>query len=198
MLRPIFGLVAILAAVVIVAPAVASANGDETKVKIFAPFEGEQLAKGLVIASRVSGSCWIGSAADLGRSDAWRCMSGNEIRDPCFAGFLLDLHVVVCGSPFTNRVVEMNLTSELPKNMGNRDTQTSGLPFALELDDGSSCAMMTGATSTVDGMRANYSCLGSKETVYGEPDRSTALWKIYVRPTGTSELKQANVLVAWF
>jgi hypothetical protein len=175
-----------------------SASGYVTAVKVYSPFDGKQLAKNLVVDSKVSGSCWTGSIAMSGRSDAWRCMVGNDISDPCYAGYLSTDHVAVCGGPFSLRVVVIKLTAPLSASDANQPTGTRGDPSALELGDGSRCEMITGATNAVDGMRLNYGCYGNKESVYGDPDRSSTPWKVHVLSTGGSKMRLVNVRLAWF
>ncbi len=174
-----------------------SASGYVTAIKIFSPFDGTRLAKNLIVGSTVSGSCWTGSIAS-GQSDAWRCMVGNNISDPCYAGKLSNDHVAICGGPFSSRVMVIKLTAPLSSTDANPPSGTRGDPSALELGDGARCEMITGATNAINGMRLNYGCSGDKESVYGDPDRSSSLWKVHVLSTGGSKMKLVNVRVAWF
>jgi hypothetical protein len=175
-----------------------SASGYVTAIKVYSPFEGTQLAKNLIVDSTVSGSCWTGSIAQSGRSDAWRCMMGDTISDPCYAGYLAKEHVAVCGVPFSSRVVVIKLTAPLSPSDANQPTGTRGDPSEVELGDGARCEMITGATNAINGMRLNYGCYGDKESVYGDPDRSSSLWKVHVLSTGGSTMRFVNVRVAWY
>jgi hypothetical protein len=175
-----------------------SANGYVTAVKVFSPFEGPRLAKNLTVASTVSGSCWTGSIAMSGRSDAWRCMVGNDISDPCYVGQLSNAHVAVCAGPFSSRAIVIKLTAPLSSSDANQPTGTRDDPSALELGDGARCEMITGATNAIGGMRLNYGCSGDEESVYGDPDRTTSPWRVHVLSTGGSKMRLVNVRVAWF
>ncbi|HXW75829.1 MAG TPA: hypothetical protein VEJ20_00300, partial [Candidatus Eremiobacteraceae bacterium] len=169
------------------------ANPAPTKVETYKPFSGHQLAAGLVVSSRVRGSCWEGSMADYARSDAWRCMSGNDIYDPCFSGKLNGSLAVVCGDPWSNRVVVMSLSAALP---AANAPEAGADPWALELGDGARCALITGATGEVDGMRLNYGCT-ENESAYGSPHRSNGAWTIAVGVGTSTHLRQVSVRVAW-
>lgn len=173
-------------------------SGYVTAVRVYSPFEGTQLKKNLIVESTVSGSCWTGSIAMSGRSDAWRCMAGNDISDPCYVGQLSNGHVAVCGGPFSSRVTIIKLTAPLSSSDANQPTGTRGDPSALELGDGSQCEMITGATNAINDMRLNYGCAGDRESVYGDPDRSTSPWRVHVVTTGSSTMRLVNVRVAWF
>jgi hypothetical protein len=173
------------------------AGQGPTKVKIFAPFAGNELAKGLSAGAHVSGSCWEGSLGDPGRADAWRCMVGNYIYDPCFDGHLGDRHVVACGDPFSSKVTVVNLSSSLPAKMGNRDQGTKGLPFGIQLADGAHCLMISGMTTTVKGMRLNYGCDKNGEAAYGDPDRSSPTWTIFMSSQSDATLRHVDVAEVW-
>jgi len=175
-----------------------SASGYVTSIKVYSPFEGTQLAKNLIVTSKVSGNCWTGSLAQSGRSDAWRCMMGDNISDPCYAGYLSNEHVAVCSVPFSSHVVVIKLTAPLSSSDANQSTGTRGDPSELELGDGARCEMLTGTTDAIKGMRLNYGCYGDKESVYGDPDRSASLWKVHVLSTGRTKMRLVNVRVAWF
>jgi hypothetical protein len=174
-----------------------SASGYVTAVKVFSPFDGTRLAKNLTVGSTVSGSCWTGSIASA-QSDAWRCMVGNDISDPCYAGYLSNDHVAVCAGPFSARVMVIKLTAPLSSSDANPPAGTRGDPSALELGDGARCEMLTGGTGGINGMRLNYGCYGNTESVYGDPIRSTPLWKVHVLSTGGTKMRLVNVRVAWY
>jgi heat shock protein HslJ len=103
------------------------------------------------------GSCF-GSAIGLGREDAYRCMVGNGIYDPCFV--IDDAPTVVCGvNPTTGDIgFVLALTEPLPAP----DVGNLAKPWLIELFDGQVCGLMTG---TVPGV-------GERIAPYGCPDRS--------------------------
>ena len=100
----------------------------------------------------MTGTCFAGSFADSGRSDAWRCMSGNKIYDPCFAGFEGARPVVAClSSPTTGVAVVLTPTGGVPVQEANRKNLLTSLPWSLELVNGASCGLLTGATAAFCG-----------------------------------------------
>lgn len=94
-----------------------------------------------------TGYCWVGSIAS-DRADAFRCMSGNAIHDPCFA-FGLGTAVACPVDPQAGRMVLMVLTKPLPTG---KDANRPGLaptPWWGLLAGGGFCGVATG--TTVDG-----------------------------------------------
>jgi hypothetical protein len=99
------------------------------------------------------GKCWTNSLA-VWREDAWRCMVGNAIYDPCFSSG----ESVICGaSPVTSTVsFLLTLTEPLPAPDVPQDT--AGHAWLVELADGTVCEYATGATGGVGDDRINYFC----------------------------------------
>ena len=108
-----------------------------------------------VPAQERSGSCWSSSAV-LDREDAWRCMAGDDIYDPCFS-MEGDGQAVICDTnPLDeSKGFKLNLTASLPPH-GTIAPEKSAWVF--ELPDGTDCSFMGGATAAFDGQRVNYSC----------------------------------------
>ena len=89
-----------------------------------------------------SGSCWTNSIAEPFRADAWRCIVGNGISDPCFTtaqkGF------VFCQeNPLKPDSVLIKLTKPLPAASLPPVLQDNWAWF-LTLKDGIFCAPFTG------------------------------------------------------
>jgi heat shock protein HslJ len=104
-------------------------------------------------AEKREGSCFT-SAVGLGREDAYRCMVGNEIYDPCFV--VNDVPTVVCGAnPTTGDIgFVLALTEPLPAP----ETGTVAKPWLIELPDGQVCGLMTGTVPGVEDRIAPYGC----------------------------------------
>lgn len=88
-----------------------------------------------------NGSCWVNSIASP-RQDAWRCMVGNVISDPCFemkqSGF------VFCQmNPSQPDFFVIKLTKDLPKASAPITVQDNWAWF-LTLKDGTICSPFTG------------------------------------------------------
>ena len=184
--------------VALLAPTAAAA-ATRTRASIYTPFASSG-APTVHVVSTVRGHCWIGSLA-AARSDAWRCLSGNLIYDPCFSSPSAS-GLVLCpaSGPWSPRAVEIKLTAQLPTRYANPDKpSTNGLPWALVTSSGWKCRLDTGATTVVQGRRANYSCTGTNDWLWGAPSRRSEPWKISVAPASANELKRrVGIRSAWF
>lgn len=89
------------------------------------------------VLERVNGSCWIGSIA-VQRADAFRCMSGNTIHDPCFVS---GTEVACPTDLLRNRGTVMHLTAPLPASSGQAAADDA---WAFELESGGLCQIGTG------------------------------------------------------
>lgn len=140
----------------------------------------------IAISSKRNGECWEASTIVGG---AWRCMTSNEIRDPCFSGLS---GVVICpnGGPWAHTATELRLTRELPISPASERPATSGMPWALQLSDGTRCLFAQGATSTITGLRFNYTCNTARLWLYGSSDRKAAVWTIFGGRAHASQLRQ--------
>jgi hypothetical protein len=164
-----------------------SAAEPPTRVVLYTvtePLSGK-LRPGYSVTKKLSGSCWTGSLSSA-RPDAWRCMVGNEIHDPCYAP-AANASVVYCPDYRQSKhLIAILLTKPLPVELGNHGTPNlSGTPTYLILAAGVECNFITGATGVVGGMRINYGCSDGR-MLLGEVNRSWARWRIYAMPRGAS------------
>lgn len=84
------------------------------------------------------GNCWTSSIAST-RSDAYRCMTGNEIYDPCF---VIDPKSVGCPSDLAaDAGVVLNVTKALPPPESPGPVPQA---FAMVLQSGATCNRATG------------------------------------------------------
>jgi hypothetical protein len=125
-----------------------------------------------------SGYCWTGSLATE-RNDAWRCLVGNLIYDPCFSSSDAP-GVVICPFASLRRGVEIYLSRALPRRYaGHQHPSLAGNPWNIELADGEHCVFITGATTVVDGKRLSYVCPGRRRYgLWGRPIRRAEPWTI--------------------
>jgi hypothetical protein len=188
---------AVRAALVIL---VLAAAATSTRVVSFAAFTvgGVPTVK---ITRTLKGSCYSESlAAD--RDDAYRCISGNFLYDPCFSAPVA-VHakkgIVVCPvAPWTNSGVEVKLTKRFPKNTLPKPS-TRGLPWAIETVSGCKAPLDTGATMVIARNRANYYCSNTKQWLWGTPSRKTEPWSIYIAAANATRLsKRIAIKEAWF
>jgi hypothetical protein len=98
-----------------------------------------------------SGSCWSSSIAS-NRPDAWRCMVGNEIFDPCFSA----RRGVVCAADPRRAGSGFLLRPTKPLPVPDAGSQPQ--PFMVELSDGSICDRFTGTLALVAGRIVRFGC----------------------------------------
>jgi hypothetical protein len=172
----------------------------ETMVRLVTPFgPGRVLQRGVVVSERLEGRCFAASAATGARPDAWRCMAGNRILDPCFEGTREGSTVLACvRSPWDGAVALLALSEPLPSTPRQDQAVPDGRPWALELADGSRCTFLTGATSAVAGLRVNYGCEGGTTWVVGDVDRRLPAWTVFVVTADGMVAEQRTVRNAWY
>lgn len=183
--------------------ATTTAAPTQTAVHIYAPYSAE--GKLIIPVSKTSaGSCFTGSIISQ-RPDAWRCMEGNELDDPCFAA-ALNSRSVVCpeGGPWSGKAIRITLARGLPSSGANilRDNSPSKPPltdpaWAIELARGERCIFLAGTSSIVAGLRENYSCTGGL-SLYGNESRRSEPWTIFGRHGSTGQLTAESIAVIWF
>ncbi len=124
------------------------------------------------------GRCWTGSIA-APRPDAWRCMIGNEIVDPCFAS--ADRSLVICNpNPLKGYPgFRLRLTEPLPRSEIPAQSAYDG-GWLVELVDGTLCRPATGAGFEVKGKVASYYCdnwqSGKDIVLLGDFDMRAPVW----------------------
>jgi hypothetical protein len=113
------------------------------------------------------GSCWTNSNI-IHRSDVWRCMIDNDIFDPCYTA--QDKTTIVCeAKPDIEDPTGfvLKLTKPLPKPDVSHGASSSA--SMIELEDGTICDSISGASGATDGFRTErigYSCrMSSKNFV---------------------------------
>ena len=102
------------------------------------------------------GSCWTNSLA-VWRVDAWRCMVGNAIYDPCFS----QDDSVICGADPVTPTVSFALTLTEPLPAAEIPPDAATYAWLVELPDGTMCGYATGATGGVGDERIDYMCSSS-------------------------------------
>jgi hypothetical protein len=124
------------------------------------------------VGARGRGYCWTSSLA-TDATDAYRCMQGNAIHDPCFAA-TPHARSVACFIDPWHAVTLLTLTRALPRHA---PAVRGALPWAIETADGRRCVFLTGATAPMGGERINYGCVHGSYLI-GAPDRRNPLWTI--------------------
>ncbi|MDP9092484.1 MAG: hypothetical protein M3O32_19495, partial [Actinomycetota bacterium] len=140
----------------------------------------------------ISGSCWTGSIA-VPLPGAYRCLSGNQIYDPCFA----PINEVATGSvacvadPWSPAHI-LTLTAPLPA----QSATSARNPWALELANGARCVAVTGTVASVAGVALNYLCGAGMAAGIVESD-GTTMGVGYGAEDGTA-LAEVRVTTAWW
>jgi len=175
-----------------------TAAAPKTNVIVFSPWSASGLQPAFTVVARVKGSCFTNSIS-TGRADAWRCMVGNDIYDPCFAS--ASGSVVACADdPFARRVRLVTLDKAVSKGKAPAAGFPSSKdePWALRLSTGEVCQFITGATDEVQGMRLNYGCKGN-DYIVGFPVRSASVWTgHFIVWPGKKQLKPVPIATAVF
>jgi len=103
-----------------------------------------------------SGKCFASSIASPFRQDAFRCMVGSSIYDPCFTinknGFVYCQIGIDDSTGFL-----MKLTQALPRVSVPKNIQTNWAWY-LKLEDGTACAPFTGSRPNFGSDIAYYGC----------------------------------------
>jgi hypothetical protein len=153
------------------------------------------LSSDVHVYSRVSGYCWELSLA-TDRPDAYRCIYGNTILDPCISSPYKGIlgTQVVCPYPGLQSVTLISLKKPLPKTPAK--VNGPSYPWLVFLADGERCTAFSGAAPITAGIRENYLCVGAG--LWGNVDRSGQLWRIFRLQKGGSGLIQASITEAYF
>lgn len=106
----------------------------------------------------LSGSCWLSSVADGYNKMAFRCMSGNQILDPCFTTALKG--VMACDiNLFNKSITLLKLTKSLDRIKLNAPKEGDNeWGFLVQLDNNVSCSMLTGTRFASNGTVYPYGC----------------------------------------
>lgn len=133
--------------------------------------QGNHLKPGYRVDRRTAGRCWTTSAV---QDDAYRCMAGNSILDPCWRLGPGRRRAVCLVVPWRHRVEVIRLRSR-PASLGVPSHRLWGLRLA----NGARCAAAQGATGIYRGSPVEFYCTRGFSVV-GEPDRSAATWRAHV------------------
>lgn len=168
-----------------------AAQTQQTDVLLYRPFEQAQASK------VVDGSCWTASIADP-RPDAWRCMVGNAIHDPCFVKTYVQKDHLICPkAPWSRQAIAIKLTNKLPSHGNQPLDMSKAMPWSIQLANGAKCQLMTGATGLIDGKRANYAC-DNQAYLVGRIQRCKTMWQVLYKAPHATTLQKMGVQKVWF
>jgi hypothetical protein len=128
----------------------------------------------------VKGNCWTESIAAQ-RADAWRCMVGNGIYDPCFSA-TPHATSVICNAYPTHPVgLRVLLAAPLPDHSSAHTTRA----WSMLLGDGTYCVAFTGTIGLYHGQPMDYGC-SHQWSVVGSPVARGTIWYATVVALNTS------------
>lgn len=115
-----------------------------------------------------TGLCWTRSNIPFARKDVWRCMSDNNVLDPCFVAS--DGETIVCGAnpAIGENGFKLDLTSPLPEMTYELGPGTPNLIWMFETGDGTLFQFATGASGSIDNKRINYVSEKSSVVIIGD------------------------------
>ena len=174
----------LLAVVLATASTAAARTSAATKIVHFRVFTPSGKVVGVRVTRTLRGSCFSGSIG-LPRPDAWRCMVGNEILDPCLESPKGPSVGLVC--VFGNQAVRLHLTKGLPMRYKNRPEKTF-FAWQLVLANGDVCQRFTGtAAGAVQGQGLVYGCRSGGTTT--DANRSHPAWTVRYLKKGITPFK---------
>jgi hypothetical protein len=176
-----------------------SIGGQATTATIYHAWTTAGTLTNVRVMKTLSGTCWTQSLV-TSRGDAFRCIIGNDIFDPCFTPRTSHPPSLACPeSPFLNRVVLLRLKKPLPSpNSTTQWLQPHNQPWGLRLMNGDRCVFETGATDVIKGERMNYSCAGKDAWLIGLPDQRKPVWTIQSSDYPSKGVKLVSIAEAVF
>ena len=157
------------------------------------------LATDLDESVAVDGFCWFQSMAAR-RALAYRCMTGNQIHDPCFSEFFQDPLVLCPHSPTatTDDVVifaDFTPYDEFVEERGR--FENLGTPWYFVTSDGLSCIRATGTAPFSPFAALSFWCGGP--TSCDEPHQTDGEWSVTcVNLEQTAEIATYLIERIWF
>ena len=182
------------------------ASTPSTAIEMFAPWTTEgALAPGIQIADNLNdGSCSTGSLADGANQNAWRCSSGNDVYDPCFAPpDETNITQVACAQSPLSSVEVLTLVQPLPSSStgtSSGSTGTSGdagstpSPWFMQLANGDRCERTTGTASSAGSPSLSYAC---QSGVASTLNTSTEPWTVRYLADNSDVPSDVAVNTAW-
>ncbi|MCL4533921.1 MAG: hypothetical protein M1370_02015 [Bacteroidetes bacterium] len=129
----------------------------------------------LPLGRQARGDCWTSSNV-LPRANAWRCMVGNDIYDPCFSQNANATWVACDVNPLndgTGAGLQVSLVAPLTPDAWSSDTL---YPWYIEMADGAKCYSLGRDSFAVGDDWANYACAGA-DFILGDPaDDGSGVW----------------------
>jgi hypothetical protein len=169
-----------------------------TNLEFYSPwtFDGTLKPSVRVAKTLSDGSCWTTSIADPDENNAWRCMSGDSIYDPCFTPELIpDTREVACVDTPWSAVLMLKLSAPVPyKTMGGNNPPDNPHPWYLVLSNGARCEV-TQHWGESSGVPLPYGCRAGRASYPVETMQKQ--WALRYVANGSKTLAKVHVVTAW-
>ena len=173
------------------APAAARATDQ----RLYSPFTPDgQRRQSLDLTGTKRGSC-NGGSEQVQRPDAWRCFTGDYVRDPCFSHERTN-YLLCSEQPWSARVVRLDLTKPLPGTENASGDGGAGRPWGIQLENGERCIAISGGAASIGGMRVNYQC-SDEVVLVGDPSTSRRFWSILRSDQKSSQSTRSEIVTVW-
>lgn len=169
---------------------VVSAGTNGTAMRTFVPF-GPDGAPTAGVAAHRSGKCFTTSIM-VSTRDAYRCLAGNMLLDPCFA-LTHNARTLYCYSAPWSKATRLHLTKSLARTVGATKPLRVSLPWAIRLSGGVRCIESGGTTDVVRHIPLSYQCRTGSAGLY----RSHAAVQKALFSGRNGALHNVTVAVEW-
>ena len=170
-------------------------HSQDTDLRLYRPFNSNPDQVSVQINKTVSGWCWEQSHAD-NRKDAWRCMVGNKIYDPCFVKSHGEKKQAVCpNSPWQSEAILITVENSLNPATHKSLDMSKDYPWAIELLDGTQCQTLVDSQQTHDNLPVRYHC-NNQSFLIGHLQRCKGLWQV-LQKQGDS-VSTVSIKRAWY
>jgi hypothetical protein len=166
-----------------------------TRIVVYEPWTSAGLATEIAVHASIRGSCF-GSSLTSNRDDAYRCISGNELYDPCFSDpySLTEPGQVTCPYPALDSVTIIDLTAALPTPSTGQASSPN--PWFVALTTGQQCWSAAGSAGIeLGGLNSSFACTGGI-SLFGPP-RVGRTWTIFEQAKGNTNLTPATIARAY-
>jgi len=169
-----------------------------TQLEFYEPWtDGGDLKSNLHVASTLSGgTCWTSSIGDPDENNAWRCMTDNDIYDPCFAPELAStVTTVACAQSPQSDVLLLHLSTPSDGPLTGTGPAANGHPWYLLLANGQPCGAIDNDWGTAHGVALPYGCPSGQAS--NPIVTQTRPWTVRYLAKGSKTLIKMTVTTAW-
>lgn len=169
---------------------IAQVSCAQTEVLLYNAFGNSPKQVTLSPAKATRGECLSRSRLSP-RDDAWRCIAGAKIHDPCYVRTFVKRNEVICPQvPWQASAVTILLGRELPQPRETVDAFKQA-PWIMELADGQKCIL-----SNAQG-KQQYIC-SNHDVINSRLQRCKGTWKVLVQNPSGAQSQLKPVEKVWY